>query len=103
MLPSAYEAFSLVFLEAAACGLPLVVPPISGAKEIVGGDEGGLLVQRSVASVSAALARLAADPGLRSALGAEARRRAQLYTWDRSAASVTDLYSRLLTHEIGPT
>ena len=43
VLPSAYETFSLVCFEAAACGLPLVIPPISGAREIVGANEGGCL------------------------------------------------------------
>jgi UDP-glucose:(heptosyl)LPS alpha-1,3-glucosyltransferase len=96
VLPSAYETFSLVCFEAAACGLPLVIPPISGGREVVGADEGGLLAERAVPSVTAALARLADDATLRSALGNEARRRAQAYTWERSAASVTDLYRQLL-------
>ena len=96
LLPSRYEAFSLASLEAAACGLPLVVPPISGSREIVGNDEGGLLVQRSVPSVANAVSRLATDLELRIALGTEARRRVQSYTWERSVASVTDIYWNLL-------
>jgi UDP-glucose:(heptosyl)LPS alpha-1,3-glucosyltransferase len=96
VLPSAYETFSIVCFEAAASALPLVIPPISGAREIVGKDEGGLLVERSVPSVTAAIARLAANPNLRSALGTEARRRAQPYTWERSASSVFALYGQLL-------
>jgi glycosyltransferase involved in cell wall biosynthesis len=96
VLPSAYEAFSLACLEAAACGLPVVVPPISGADEIVGYNEGGLLVTRTVPSFADALARLTADPDLRSTLGAAAHERVQSYTWERSAASVMGLYRALL-------
>jgi glycosyltransferase involved in cell wall biosynthesis len=99
VLPSSYETFSLVCFEAAACALPLVIPPISGAREIVGTDEAGCLVERSASSVAAALTRLAAKPGLRSALGEEARRRAQAYGWDRSAQSVASLYEQLLTSQ----
>ena len=55
-----------------------------------------MLVERSVPSVTAALARLAASSDLRHTLGNEAQLRVQPFTWERSAASVTDLYSRLL-------
>lgn len=96
VLPSAYETFSLVCFEAAAAGLPLVIPRISGASELVGGGEGGLLVGRSVSSVAAALARLAGDPALRTRLGQQAQERATSYTWERSASSVTALYQQLL-------
>ena len=96
LFPSAYEAFSLASLEAAACGLPLVVLPISGSRELVGNNEGGLLVEPSVESVAEAVHRLASDQGLRLTLGAEARRRVEDYSWDRSVASVTDIYRNLL-------
>jgi UDP-glucose:(heptosyl)LPS alpha-1,3-glucosyltransferase len=99
LFPSSYETFSLVCFEAAASALPLVIPPISAAREIVGTDEGGCLVERSVASVAAALARLTANSALRSALGAEAQRRVQAYGWDRSAESVTSVYQQLLTSQ----
>jgi glycosyltransferase involved in cell wall biosynthesis len=97
VLPSSYETFSLVCFEAAACALPLVIPPVSGAREIVGSEEGGCLVERSALSVAAALTRLAANPAVRSRLGEEARRRAQAYEWARSAQSVLGLYEQLLS------
>ena len=96
VLPSAYETFSLVCFEAAVCGLPVVIPPISGASEIVGSDEGGLLITRSSRSVADALLKLATDPELRARLGAEAHRRASAYTWHRSVDSTMDLYRELL-------
>ena len=96
VMPSAYEAFSLVCLEAAASGLPLVIPPISGASEIVGSDEGGLVVERSVRFVADALATLASDAELRIRLGVTARQHASAYTWQRSAESVMNLYEALL-------
>jgi glycosyltransferase involved in cell wall biosynthesis len=96
VLPSAYETFSLVCFEAAVCGLPLIIPQLSGASEIVGSDEGGLLVERSAESVAVALVTLTADPALRSRQGAEARRRAATYTWQHSADSMLNLYETLL-------
>jgi UDP-glucose:(heptosyl)LPS alpha-1,3-glucosyltransferase len=96
VLPSVYESFSLVGFEAAACGLPLVITAISGASDLVGSGEGGLIVERSSESVAEALVTLSADPMTRARLGAEARRRASAYTWQRSVASVMNLYGSLL-------
>jgi glycosyltransferase involved in cell wall biosynthesis len=96
VLPSAYETFSIASFEAAACGLPLVIPPLHGASELVGDDEGGLVVDRTAPSIGRAFARLAQDETLRRRLGAEARRRASVFSWERSAASVAGVYEALL-------
>jgi glycosyltransferase involved in cell wall biosynthesis len=96
VLPSLYEGFSLVALEAAACGLPVVATRVGFIEELVGDEEAGLIVPRTPAAVGTALARLAGDPALRARQGAVARRRAQSYTWSRSAHGVLDLYDQLL-------
>jgi glycosyltransferase involved in cell wall biosynthesis len=105
VLPTLYETFSLAAHEAAASGLPVVATPVHGVAELVGDGEAGLIVERTRASVGAALAQLAADPALRSRLGAEARRRALELDWDRSVASILDAYDSLLgapTPEVVP-
>lgn len=96
VLPSAYETFSLVCFEAAACGLPLVIPPLHGASDLVGEDEAGLVVQRDATDIARAIASLSGDEELRLRLGREAARRASEFGWDASAAAVTDLYRSLL-------
>lgn len=98
VLPSAYEAFSLALLEAAAAGLPVVVTPVNGAVDVVGHDEAGLLVDRTPESVASALARLAGDPALRRRLGAQGRRRVSGWTWDANVDRVVELYRDLLPH-----
>jgi UDP-glucose:(heptosyl)LPS alpha-1,3-glucosyltransferase len=95
VLPTAYETFSLAAHEAAACGLPVVATRVSGIEELVGDTEAGILVPRTPEAVGAALARLGNDDALRSALGAEGRRRTTALTWARSAAAVADLYRTL--------
>jgi glycosyltransferase involved in cell wall biosynthesis len=100
VLPSAYENHCLAVLEAAACGLPLVVTDVSGMAEHVGDDEAGFLVERTPAAVAAALNELAADPGLRERLGREARGRALDFTWERSLASVLAAYDQLLPEPV---
>jgi glycosyltransferase involved in cell wall biosynthesis len=88
--PSLYEAFSLAGLEAAAAGLPIVGTAVHGIRELVGAEEGGLLVERTSPSLAAALERLGADPELRGRLGAGAQRRASAYTWERTATAFLD-------------
>ncbi len=58
-LPSHYEVFPLVVLEAAAAGLPLLVTPLNGVEEFLRDGENGLLMQRDAAGVSNCIARFA--------------------------------------------
>lgn len=96
VLPSRYEAFPLVLLEAAACGVPVVATRVNGVEELVGEHEGGLIVDRTAEAFGEALAQLGADAGRRARMGEAARRRASTYSWDRSAASVLAIYRELL-------
>ena len=96
VLPSLYEQASLAAWEAAASGLPVVATPVSGMAEIVGDEEGGLLVARDPDAVGRGLARLASDAELRRRMGGEARRLAAGYTWQRSVESILAAYRDLL-------
>lgn len=96
VLPTFYEHFPLVSLEAAATGLPIVGTRANGLEQLIGEDETGLAVEPDAASVGAALARLVADTALRSRLGQAARERAASYTWDATAQSLLALYRELL-------
>lgn len=71
------EGFGIVFLEAAACGVPSVAGRSGGAHEAVTDGETGFVVPpRDVSAVRDRLHRIVADPDLRSRMGAAARRRA---------------------------
>ena len=72
------EGFGMVFLEAAACGVPQVAGESGGAAEAVEHGVTGLVVDEPGAAepVAAALARLLDDPELRERMGAAARTRA---------------------------
>jgi phosphatidylinositol alpha-1,6-mannosyltransferase len=72
------EGFGIVFLEAAACGVPAVAGDSGGAAEAVVDGETGYVVSRptDVDAVGAALAALLDDPARRRAMGDAARRRA---------------------------
>ena len=72
------EGFGIVFLEAAAAGVPSVAGDSGGAAEAVSEGETGLVVADPTdpAAVAAALERLIADPGERDRQGLAARSRA---------------------------
>ena len=73
------EGFGIVFLEAAACGLPQVAGESGGAPEAVADGETGFLVGRpeDPEAVADALGRLLDDPQLRARMGERSRERAE--------------------------
>jgi UDP-glucose:(heptosyl)LPS alpha-1,3-glucosyltransferase len=95
LFPTAYEAFPLVALEAAASGLPLVATPANGIEELLGDGEAGLLVERDPEAMGRALASLALDADRRRAMGEAARRRSERYTWDAAADGVISVWEEL--------
>lgn len=85
------EGFGLVYLEAAACGLPSVATAIGGVPEAVLGDETGILVPPSVEDIARAIAELAEDTDTRSVLAAGASAHARALSWERCAAKTYGL------------
>jgi phosphatidylinositol alpha-1,6-mannosyltransferase len=92
------EGFGIVFLEAAACGVPQVAGRSGGADEAVVHGKTGLVVDDpgDPGKVAAALRRLLTDDELRRAMGRSARRRARTgFAWDllahRLAAALQDV------------
>ncbi|MBV8951583.1 MAG: glycosyltransferase family 4 protein [Actinobacteria bacterium] len=81
------EGFGIVFLEAAASGLPVVAGRSGGAQEAVDdGVTGWVVDPRSAAEVAAATDRALSDPSVRATLGAAGRRRAvEEFSYDRLA------------------
>jgi phosphatidylinositol alpha-1,6-mannosyltransferase len=73
------EGFGIVFLEAAACGVPQVAGESGGAGDAVADGETGLLVVEPCRPerVADALERLLGDADLRRRMGDAARRRAE--------------------------
>lgn len=91
------EGFGMVFLEAAACGVPQVAGDSGGAAEAVEHDVTGLVVDRpgSADAVAAALARLLDDEDLRQRMGRAARVRA---VSDLSHDVLAERLGKLLAH-----
>jgi glycosyltransferase involved in cell wall biosynthesis len=68
------EAFGMVLVEAAACGVPVVATATEGAKEIVkDGETGSIVPLDDVSGLASAVAVLLRDERLRRTLGSRAR------------------------------
>jgi glycosyltransferase involved in cell wall biosynthesis len=94
VLPTLYEPFGLVILEAMATGLAPLVSRLAGGSELIEPGRSGWLVEdpRSAGEIAGHLERLVLDAGLRTAMGARARAIAEARSWDR----VADEYAALL-------
>ncbi|MFI5965503.1 glycosyltransferase [Streptomyces asoensis] len=100
VLPSRWEGMALVPLEALACGRPVVVTDVDGARESVPPALASrcLVPAENPAALAGAVAGLLLDPLLRESLGHQGRRHV-LSTHDvrRTAEAVADVYRELLT------
>jgi glycosyltransferase involved in cell wall biosynthesis len=88
-VPSTYEGFGIVYLEAMACGVvPLASREGGGAEIVEHGQSGFLVTPGSVREIAAALAGLAADRERLCRMALEARRRFAAFPgWQASMAS----------------
>lgn len=97
-LPSVYEAFPLVVLEAMACGLPVAASGVDGVPEAVVDGETGVLVPPGDADwLAEALIGLLNDPEEAEAMGKRGRDRAEaFFSADRMARETQAVYEECL-------
>lgn len=87
--PYDVEGFGIVFLEAAARGLPSVASPVGGVPDAVIDGETGLLVPPAPDAIAGAIGTLVNDAELRSRMAARARQRVvEDFTWPRIAEEI---------------
>jgi phosphatidylinositol alpha-1,6-mannosyltransferase len=84
--PEKIEGFGLVYLEAAATGLPCIASRIGGVPEAVVHKKTGILIEPGDSdALATALTRILIDRDYRAALSNEALNHASSFTWDRCA------------------
>lgn len=98
VLPSEYEAFGIVLLEAAAAGTPTVAAEVGGTPEALARDETGLLVAYGDAhALAEAVDSLLANPQRAREMGRKGRQRVQRYfTWEAIVPRIEHLYRSLV-------
>jgi glycosyltransferase involved in cell wall biosynthesis len=95
VVPSRYEAFGLVAVEAMLAGVPVIASAVDGLPEVVG-DCGILVPPDQPDALAAAIVSLIGDPPKRRAYAESALARVQtLFTADRTARDLERLYQTL--------
>jgi phosphatidylinositol alpha 1,6-mannosyltransferase len=92
-----YETFGQTIQEAAASGLPVVAPASGGPLDLVAdGATGYLVAPGDPDALSSAVRTLAADPALRTRLGAAARRRVLARSWSALTDELLGHYAAVI-------
>ena len=97
MVPSHYESFGMVALEAMACGTPVVASQVGGLAYLVQDGVTGYTVPSSdVEALAGRLGDLILDKTLRETLGEQAAQLAQDFSWEIIARKIRDQYQELI-------
>ncbi|MFL5885173.1 MAG: glycosyltransferase family 4 protein [Thermoleophilaceae bacterium] len=97
VVPSIYEPFGLVALEAMASGCPCLVADTGGLREVVPNEDVGLrFSSRDPQSLGAMAERILTDAELRERLVAEASEHVLTFDWGDVARQVAAVYEELL-------
>jgi glycosyltransferase involved in cell wall biosynthesis len=99
VMTSESEAQARVYLEAQACERTLIASDIAGARHVIEDDETGLLFCKGdIADLTRTTLRAAVDAGLRSRLGANARKRVVTHSLDDVAAAYGEAVEDVIRH-----
>lgn len=99
VVPSQYESFGMVALEAMACGTPVVASQIGGLAYLVQDGVTGFTVPvDDPLELADKLTSIIQDPNLRDRMGKQAVKVAQDYAWEKIASKLLVVYEELLAN-----
>ncbi len=101
VVPSHYEPFGLVTIEAMACGTPVIGSDVGGLQFTVVPEETGLLAPpKDEVAFATALDRILLNPDWRNQLGQAARQRVEtMFSWHGVASQLGHLYEALIEEQ----
>jgi D-inositol-3-phosphate glycosyltransferase len=103
VMPSQYESFGMVALEAMACGTPVVASGVGGLLYLVrDGRTGYHIPDSDPQALAEKLQKLLSDERLRQELGRHAANLAHAYSWERITDQVSTLYESVLAGCFAP-
>ncbi len=96
VMPSHYESFGMVALEAMACGTPVIASEVGGLAYLVrDGETGFTIPAEEPEMLCEKLSWLLNDEALRRKMSVQAAAYAQDYAWERIAKRIVDVYEEL--------
>ncbi len=93
---SKFDTFGMTVSEAMACGLPVIVSPFVGAKDLVKDGENGFIVNSGNIETVASRLSLLTDSRCRQIMGKSAYQTAVNHSWDAMAGKVAAIYESAL-------
>jgi glycogen(starch) synthase len=97
VVPSIYEPFGLVALEAMASGCPCIVADSGGLREVVPDEPAGMrFPSRDPRALATSMERLLTDPVLRDRLVARASEHVRRFDWAEIARETAEVYAELV-------
>jgi glycosyltransferase involved in cell wall biosynthesis len=102
VIPSLYEPFGIVALEALAAGAPLVAARTGGLAELLTDTDAGLMFEPgNPEDLARCITAILTDEDLAARLTANGRALVeQTYAWDAIAATTAEVYHRLLSSTV---
>jgi len=101
VMPSHYESFGMVALEAMACGTPVIASQVGGLAFLVqDGVTGYHVPDDDPNELCERLKQLLSDNELRRTLGIQANKYAQEYSWDKITEQIVRLYKDVLEKNV---